>query len=143
MTPTEIRDLLTAACPELTWVVDDAGVSAEGTKLRATVTNHARGEWSLWMSRASRSADRVFVKPGSLRREVWRRLIKDEVRTAPGAKLLDTRVRLEDARFNVAAQSERTAIARRELASCEQRLSEANAACAAAEAAAKRLGVET
>lgn len=35
MTPTEIRDLLTAACPELTWVVDGDFVLAEKTGVRA------------------------------------------------------------------------------------------------------------
>lgn len=134
MTPTEIRDLLAAACPELTWVVDEAGVYAEGTQLHATVTHHARGEWSLWMSRASYRADRVSTNTVSLRREVWRRLIKDEVRKAPGAKLLDARVRLEDARFNFDAQAERMAAAQAELLSCEQSFADARVVLTKAEA---------
>ena len=86
------------------------------------------------MSRASYRADRVFTNTVSLRREVWRRLIKDEVRKAPGAKLLDARVRLEDARFNFDAQAERMAAAQAELSSCEQSLADARVILTKAEA---------
>lgn len=140
MSPDKIREMLTAACPELTWVVDGGKVHAEGTALWARVDVYTPTSWGLWLGRAAFKADRVMEDPGSVRRGVWGKLSKGEVRSVPGPRLLDARIRLELARHQVETQGKRLDAARREVVQCEGSLQEACDALAKAEAHAAKVG---
>lgn len=135
----DLQALLQNACPELTWVVDGHKVCADGTKLWANVETWG-GVPILWLQRGSFKRDRVYPEDSlTLRNEVWQRLTKGEVRTHPGARLLDARVRLLDARDLVASWTRYTADARHVLASHEAALAAAQADLIAAEAHAAKV----
>jgi hypothetical protein len=123
MTPTEIRDLLLAACPELTWVVDGEFVLAEKTGVRA------------WSSHAWLSQDPITPSI-VLGREVgdilsvegvplWQfadyvddLLTQEEIDAIPGADRIGPRVAL-------AAACDRCNTCRAVVVDTERRLSEA------------------
>ena len=147
MTPTEIRDILAAACPELAWWVDDTFVRAEGTRLYAFEIMNGFHEPLVYLARDLDLPTIVQSDLPTVRREVWARLSKEEILSAPGASLLDARVTLDQRRARVKACQDELADAGKQYRQAARVLQDATdrlvAAEIAAEAAAKRLGVET
>lgn len=142
MTPTEIRDLLTAACPELTWEIVDVSVVAKGTEI-AAVSHHLHAFTIGHVNRPGTTVLRDRTTPTLLAHRVRSLLSTYEIMTVPGADRLTARADLLWWRATIKAHEAELSRAYERVATVQHNMQEAREYLDAAEAEAKRLGVTT
>lgn len=134
MSPDKIRELLTAACPELTWVVDGEVVRTDGVAI--TARDGGEGSPMLRISNASdvRKLWREDRNAVVVAATIWSMLTGEEKRTCLGAARFVARRKVERAQARVVACTALRENAAREIETATLALQDADATLSTARA---------
>lgn len=141
MTPEEVQALLTAACPELTWEIVAVSVVAKGTEI-AAMSHHLHALTIGHVNCPGTTVPRDRATPILLACRVRSLLSTHEIETVPGADRLTARADLLWWRATLKAHEDEVNRAYERVVTTQRNMQEAREYLDAAEAEAKRLGVE-